>query len=67
MKKVIAWPLMWSLFWLGHGVSRIMVGRLGHLYPLYNWLMLKSSELQDWSGLKGPWGPEVTQPAQAQE
>jgi hypothetical protein len=58
MKKVIAYPVAWGLFWTGHVVSyTLRVGALAFFYPLYNWLMCRSSDVQDWAGLKGPWGP----------
>lgn len=56
MKKVIAWPLVWGLFWTGHAVSyALRVDWLAWLYPVYNNLMLGSSAVQDWAGLDKPW------------
>jgi len=63
-KKIIAWPLAWGLFWIGHIISRTLVtnGWLGSItYPVYNWFMFASVTVQDWSGLAGPWkDPEPT-------
>jgi hypothetical protein len=28
-----------------------MYWRFGHLYPVYNWLMVRSLELNDWADL----------------
>jgi len=51
MKKIIGWPLMHACYWSGDALSRIMYWRLGHLYPVYNWLMVRSLELNDWADL----------------
>ncbi len=50
--------LSWMFYYLGDGVSRIMnlADRLGVLYPLYNWLMMKSVKLQG-DDPNGPWEP----------
>lgn len=56
MKKAVAWPVAWALFWSGHLVSKLLYFEPGvTAYPLYNWLMCRSSDVQDWAGLSGPW------------
>jgi hypothetical protein len=62
-KKIIAWPLAWGLFWIGHIVSfTVTNGWLGGItYRFYNWFMFASVTCQDWAGLQGPWSePEPT-------
>lgn len=56
MKSCLGFIASWSLFWLGHWVSRPMSRWewAGHLYTSYSWLMTKSVQVQDWGG-KGPW------------
>lgn len=45
----------WVLYWAGDLISRPMLWfDWAWLYKTYNWLMLKSSDLQHKSG-KGPW------------
>ena len=55
MKKPLAWAASWALYGLGHAVSIPMCkwDRMAFLYPVYNWLMLRSSRVRDWGGL--PW------------
>lgn len=57
IKKLIAYLLSWSLYWLGDGVSRIMhlANIFGILYPIYNTLMIWSGNVQDWAGNETPW------------
>jgi hypothetical protein len=56
MKKLVAYILSWSLFWLGDVVSRVMrFDSMWWLYPVYNWLMLWSMRVQDWAGNATPW------------
>jgi hypothetical protein len=44
------------LFWLGDLVSRPMWRYdFGFLYPIYNNLMIWSSNIQDWGSANGPW------------
>jgi hypothetical protein len=53
------WALAWTLYLLGDVVCRVMnfwdeyVG-VGTFYPVYNWLMGRSSMVQGDSG-NGPW------------
>jgi len=60
MRAIVAWPVSWTLFWIGHFVSVVnrqeFMGEVS-LYPVYNWLMIKSGDVQDWAGLNGPWKP----------
>lgn len=59
MKTCIGFIGSWSLFWIGHVVSRVCMTRLWYVpgsYRIYNRLMLSSVDCQDWGG-KGPWLP----------
>ena len=48
------WLVSWSLYWLGDAVSRPMEAfDWGWLYPVYNWLMLRSGDVQGEG--PGPW------------
>jgi hypothetical protein len=59
MKKIVAWPITWALFWIGHVLSKLMElsddGLPWRLYPAYNKLMTYSFIVQIWGGLKSPW------------
>lgn len=56
MKKIVAWPLTWILFWMGDLISRPMnYLDWAWLYPAYNRLMIWSVDVQDWAGVNGPW------------
>ena len=56
MKKVIAYIVSWALYGLGDMVSRLMQWfDWAWIYPVYNKLMLASSDVQDWAGNAGPW------------
>ncbi len=56
MKKILAWPLSWALFWLGDVVSKPMhYFNWAWLYPVYNNLMCWSADVQDWAQLNEPW------------
>lgn len=56
MRKAIGWLVSWTLYWLGDIVSRPMnFDCMFWLYPVYNRLMLWSSQVQDWAGNKAPW------------
>lgn len=59
IKKVFAYLLSWTLFWMGDFVSKIMNLHdfLGHLYPIYNKLMCKSYDIQHWADNETPWKP----------
>ena len=57
MRKLIGYILSWTLYWLGDFVSKPMHWTYGYwLYPVYNRLMIWSTDVQDWSGCDGPWG-----------
>jgi len=51
MKKLIGYPLAWALYYLGDLISRIP----NFNYTVYKNLMIWSSDVQEWSGLKSPW------------
>lgn len=67
MKKVLAWPAMYTCFWLGHFVSKLMhCEPLGRMYPVYNRLMMWSVDLNDWAGFdlwKPPQSDAASKPA----
>lgn len=46
----------WVLFYLGHFSSKV-VGIFPYAYPVYNYLMCKSSDLQG-KDPRGPWVQE---------
>ena len=57
MKKIIGYILSWTLYWLGDLASKPMhYFDWGWIYPVYNRLMIWSTDVQDWSGADGPWG-----------
>lgn len=58
MKKIVGWILSWSMFLLGDLVSKMMNTRVTYwMFSIYCWLMVKSSNIQDWSQIdNGPWG-----------
>ena len=57
--SIICYLLSWILFLVGDLVSKVMhlTEDLGHLYPLYNKLMIWSVNVQDFAGNKSPWSP----------
>lgn len=57
MRKVLALPLAYALFWVGHLVSRVFLryDATAFMYPIYNRLMVASCDVQDWADLPGPW------------
>jgi len=60
LKKVFAYLLSWSFFWMGDLVCKIMeFTDQWWLYPVYNKLMGKSSTIQDWAGNETPWSPYI--------
>lgn len=56
-RKILAWPVCWALYWAGHVISKPMHWMdLAGLYPIYNWLMITSYDVQEWGGDDfGPW------------
>lgn len=57
MKEYICSKIAWGLYYLGDFTSKVMdKTHAWFLYPLYNYLMCKSYDLQSWAGDKsGPW------------
>lgn len=57
MKKLYGSIMAYSLYYLGDLVSKPMYWHdiFARAYPVYNWLMLKSSDYQDDYELAGPW------------
>lgn len=72
VKKVVAWPTSWLLFWFGNfcskgatkiaknheGQTEIQDIRFSFLFDWYQRLMTASLMVQDWADLSnGPWHP----------
>ena len=58
LKKYIAFILSWTLFWMVHGISKLMnYDSLERLYYVYSFLMTKSLDVQEWAENSPPWGP----------
>lgn len=56
MKKLIGYIPANLLYYVGDFTSKIMnYVNINGVYSFYNWSMTKSSDIQEWSGLKGPW------------
>lgn len=58
LKYVIAWPIAWTLYGIGHAIARTIMnhGWVGaQFYPIYNRLMISSCSWSDWGGM-GIWG-----------
>ena len=57
MRKIIGYTLTWILYGLGDLISRPMnrFDCMSWLYPAYNWLMLRSYDVQHWAGNNSPW------------
>lgn len=56
MKVLAAYVVSFCCFWLGHGISLVMNNAvLWRLYPVYNRLMICSSEVEDWAGIEFMW------------
>lgn len=58
MRKLIAWPAAYGLFWIGHWVSKLLMHYdwtyTYAAFRAYQWAMGASADLQDWAGLAGP-------------
>lgn len=57
-RTIVGWLAAWLLYWLGHALSfsfRVDWHHIKIVYPVYNWLMCKSSDVQDWGRAEGPW------------
>lgn len=60
MKVIIARVLSPILYWVGHFFSKLFEScdSLGWLfYPIYNWCMITSSNIEDWAGVNIMWNP----------
>ena len=58
LRAWIGWTLSWVLFWPGHCTSYLMWWfdfAAPVLYPIYNWFMITSGNVQDWGGGFGAW------------
>jgi hypothetical protein len=59
MRKFIAWPIAWTLFWIGHCTSVVFLRHdwtfMYAAFRLYQWVMQTSVGVQDWALLRGPW------------
>ena len=60
MKKTMGYIVSWVLYYFGHWTSKVMDWTDAFwLYEIYNCFMVKSSYIQDWSGIiSGPWRVE---------
>ena len=52
--KLVMWCICWLLYIVGDTVSRVIdiSDRLAWLYPAYNWLMIRSADINDAYGFK---------------
>jgi hypothetical protein len=58
IKKVIAYLLSWTFFWMGDITCKIMeYTEQWWLYSVYNRLMWWSSDIQTWADNETPWSP----------
>lgn len=62
LRHLVAWPLAWCCFYAGDLCSKLLnlVDRelwAAIWYPVYNSLMIASSDLQDWAGGQAPQYP----------
>jgi len=56
MKKIIGFLPVWILYSIGNGLSELdEIYCTNIFYSISTWCMLKSCNIQDWSGIKGPW------------
>lgn len=57
IKRMIAFPVSWMLFGIGHAVSYLLQWKYTFfVYPIYTWHMLKSYDVQEWGDVqRGPW------------
>lgn len=61
MKQVVARTISEVLYCLGDWVSRPMLSRdWAWIYPVYNWLMDLSYQIQVWAAVDGPWCLDTT-------
>jgi hypothetical protein len=50
-KIIVAWPISWMLYYIGHIISLVFTFNLpvyNVLYPIYDRLMLWSIAVQEW-------------------
>lgn len=57
IRKIVGWPLAKSFYFIGDKVSIVMEkidteGAYYLLYPIYNWFMCKSCDINNWAQLK---------------
>ena len=56
MKVLAAKLASLCLYWAGHAISCVMNNAVGaYLYPIYNRLMIWSSEIEEWAGIDFMW------------
>jgi hypothetical protein len=55
MINIIKQLIVYTLYYIGHFISLLFKLRMNFLYPIYNWCMIKSSDLQDKYKLYRPW------------
>lgn len=56
MKKIVGFIGTYSFYYTGYVVAYFIYSEYGAwMYPIYNILMTKSSDIQDWAGLSKPW------------
>ena len=53
MKKIIAYPITYILYYIGDFISKHFKSETS--YKIYSWFMIKSGDIQDWSKLSKPW------------
>ena len=56
MKKLIAYPLSWGLYYIGDFICNIP----DFPYPIYSQVMLWSLEVQEYGELESPWKSNKT-------
>ena len=59
IKKIIAYPFTYLLYYIGDCVSGSKTFESGRSYDFYNWCMTASLLIQEWGDLKEPWGKPV--------
>lgn len=58
MKWLIGCVLAWLMYYAGDWLYELtsVVNMDDWAYPLINWLLIRSGDVQDWGGVKwGPW------------
>ena len=54
--NAVRFTISWAFYWAGHAVSLSSTIERSWGYRLYNWLMLRSDDVQGKTSY-GPWGP----------